>query len=100
MLVVQIDLLDPKSLQTRLTCLLHIFPIASYCRLPLRITQIPKLAGQEDFLPPARVILEPFPDELLVGVRAVNIRRVPEVDPEVCSPGKDVGRGFVVVASE
>ena len=87
MLVVQIDLLNPKSLQTRLACVLHIFPIPSYCRLPLRITQIPKLAGQEDFLPPARVIFEPFPDELLVGVRPIDVRRVPEVDPEVCSSG-------------
>lgn len=99
MLVVQIDLLDPKSLQTRLACFLHIFPITSYCRLPLRITQVSKLAGQEDFLPPTR-ILEPFADELLVGVRAIDVRRVPEVDPEVCSSGQDIGRGFVVVAPE
>ena len=87
MLVVQVDLIDPKSLQTRLACFLHIFPITSYCRLPLRITQVSKLAGQEDFLPPARIILKPFPDELLVGVRAIDVRCVPEVDPEVCSSG-------------
>ena len=99
MLVIQIDLLNPQSLQTRLACLLHIFPIPSHYRLPLRIPQIPKLARQEDLLPPARVF-EPFPDQLLVGVRAIDVRGIPEVDPEVRSAGQDVGGGLVVVAPE
>ena len=82
MLVVEVDGVDAEALQAGLAAGAHVVGLAADAA-PERVVRVAhdaELGGDDDPVAPA---LDRLADEDLVGVRAVDVGRVEERDPEI-----------------
>ena len=94
-LVVEVDVIDPQPSERAVAGLAHVLRPAVYAPSPLtvRAAHEAELRGHPHFVTPAA---DRLADQLLVGERAVGVRRVEKIDPQFQGPvdGRD-GLGFV-----
>ena len=84
MLVVEIDVLDAEALQGSVAGVFDVFrPAVHAGPLPIASTHVAEFGRQDDLLAFA---LDRLADQLLVGVGAVDVRGIEEVDAQLECP--------------
>ena len=95
MLVIDVDVINPQPLERAVAGLAHVLRPAVYAPSPLtvRAAHESELRGHPHFVTPAA---DRLADQLLVGERAVGVRRVEQINPQIQGPvdGRD-GLGLV-----
>src|SRR5438874_646219 len=96
MLIVEIDSVDAESLQRSFAGLSYVLRLAVHSKkcAGLRIAHVSELGGDDDLIAPS---LDCAPDQLFVGVRAVYVGGIEQVDPQLDS-AVDGGNRLLVVA--
>jgi hypothetical protein len=80
-LVVEVDVVHAQALERRVACLAHVLGVATDAQaLAVLVAHVAELGGDHNLVAP---VGDSASDELLVCERAVHVRCVKEVDPEL-----------------
>ena len=95
MLVVEVYVVDPEARERRVAGLSHVVGLTAHAtEAPVFAAHVAELGGEHDLVPAAGY---GFADELLVGERAVHVRRVEEGYAQLYG-AVDGGYGLLLVA--